>query len=396
VTDASTNAATALLAKGAGRAMAGTAAALSPLAATDGVAWRRLAARAAEPNGYFLPDWELAVDAHAEGRGGAAALSAFAGGELVALLPVTSLRRATGLPLPALASADPYGVLGTPLLDGTAPVRAATALLAAARTTPARALLLRDVPLDGAALAALREALAADALAPLVLRRYARAALDASQPGETTLAAALSGRKLKELRRQEKRLAEHGPLAFTVARSPDDTRVALETFLALEAGGWKGQRGTALGQRPGDAAFIRAAVPALAGHGQCEIVLLSAGATPVAGGIVLRQRDRAFWFKIGVDERFAKFSPGVQLALQLTRHLCDDGAIALADSTAAPGHPMIDPIWRERLVMGDVLLPLRRRDPLVPLIAAALQARSRMRGWLRDAVHAAKRRLRPA
>ena len=86
---------------------------------------------------------------------------------------------------------------------------------------------------------------------------------------------------------------------------------------------------------------------------------MRAGDTPVAAAIVLRHQDRAFYFKLGVDERFAKFSPGVQLTLDLTRHLCADPAIALADSTADADHPMINPIWRGRLAIGDVLIPLR-------------------------------------
>ena len=103
---------------------------------------------------------------------------------------------------------------------------------------------------------------------------------------------------------------------------------------------------------------------------------LRAGDSPVAAGIVLRHQDRAFFFKIGVDERFAKFSPGVQLTLDLTRHLCADPAIASADSTASPDHPMINPIWRGRFAIGDVLLPLRPNDPVVPIIHAAMTLRN--------------------
>ena len=95
--------------------------------------------------------------------------------------------------------------------------------------------------------------------------------------------------------------------------------------------------------------------------------------TPVAAGVVLRHQDRAFYFKLGVDERFAKFSPGVQLTLDLTRHLCADPAIASANSTASPDHPMINPIWRGRFAIGDVLIPLRRNDPVVSLIETALR-----------------------
>src|SRR5690606_9740176 len=101
--------------------------------------------------------------------------------------------------------------------------------------------------------------------------------------------------------------------------------------------------------------------------------------------------DRAFFFKLGIDERFARYSPGVQLALELTRHLCADPAIRFVDSTAAPDHPMINPIWRGRLAIGDVLLPLRRHDPVVPLIRAALALRRALRETARRAVHLLRR-----
>ncbi|MBJ7408430.1 MAG: GNAT family N-acetyltransferase, partial [Bradyrhizobium sp.] len=166
---------------------------------------------------------------------------------------------------------------------------------------------------------------------------------------------------------------------------------ALETFLQLEAGGWKGKRGTALVQHAGDATFIRRAVPALAETAQCEIVTLRAGATPVAAGIVLRHQNRAFFFKLGIDERYAKYSPGVQLTLDLTRHLCADPAIASADSTATADHPMINPIWRGRFAVGDVLIPLRRHDPIVALIHAAVAAHGAAYEAARRAVHLLRR-----
>jgi hypothetical protein len=157
--------------------------------------------------------------------------------------------------------------------------------------------------------------------------------------------------------------------------------------LKLEASGWKGERGTALAQHQGDAVFIHRATAALAETGQCEIVTLRAGSTPVAAAIVLRHLDRAFYFKLGIDERFAKFSPGVQLTLDLTRHLCADPAIASADSTASPDHPMINPIWRGRFAIGDVLIPLRKNDPAVAMIHAALVSRQLTLDLARRGVH---------
>ena len=44
------------------------AAELRPLTAVPLSQWRGLAERAIEPNGYYLPGWELAVNACAPGR----------------------------------------------------------------------------------------------------------------------------------------------------------------------------------------------------------------------------------------------------------------------------------------------------------------------------------------
>ncbi|MGY3034902.1 CelD/BcsL family acetyltransferase involved in cellulose biosynthesis [Bradyrhizobium sp. USDA 4354] len=353
---------------------AGAARPRAPLATIDPGQWRALAQRAIEPNGYYLPAWELAVSATARGRSNASALPALddSSARLIGLMPVISLWRAWKVPLPALVSAHPYGTLCSPLLDRDAPLEAATRLLQQAREAGARALVLTDVALDGAAMNALAQVLNRDGLKPRVLSSYIRASLDATQDAETLLREALGTKKLKELRRQRHRLEEHGSIAFDVARRPDEIGPALETFLQLEASGWKGKRGTALVQHAGDAAFIRRAVPGLAETAQCEIVTLRAGTTPVAAGVVLRHQDRAFFFKLGIDERFAKYSPGVQLTLELTRHLCADPAIASADSTASADHPMINPIWRGRFAVGDVLIPLQRHDPVVTLIHGAL------------------------
>jgi CelD/BcsL family acetyltransferase involved in cellulose biosynthesis len=302
-------------------------------------------------------------------------------------LPVVSLWRACKIPLPALASASPYGTLCTPLLDRTHAEDAAKTLMNEARKAGAHALVLRDVSLNGAAMKAFALALRQEALQPVVLHSHLRACLDAKRAADDVLRDALSAKKLKELRRQRNRLAEYGDVRFTIARSTDEVARAVEVFLALEASGWKGERGTALRQNQGDLGFIRNATRGLAQTGQCEIVTMHAGGTPVAAAVILRHLDRAFYFKLGIDEAFSKFSPGVQLTLDLTRHLCSDAVIATADSTASADHPMINPIWRGRLKIGDVMIPLRRNDPMVSAIHAALAARHHLREVARRAIH---------
>jgi CelD/BcsL family acetyltransferase involved in cellulose biosynthesis len=372
-----------------------------PLAALSVEAWRALAERAIEPNGYYLPAWEKAVNAFARGRTGVFALGAWRDGTLaqseptalIGLLPVVSLWRACRIPLPALASASPYGTLCTPLVDRTLAEQAIRRLMSEARSAGARALILRDVSLNGAAMKAFGQVLRQDGLQPIALHSHLRACLDARRSADEVLHEALSAKKLKELRRQRNRLAEqHGAVRFDVARSVDEVVHAIEIFLTLEASGWKGERGTALRQHEGDSNFIRRATRGLAETGQCEIVTMHAGDTPVAAAIVLRHQDRAFYFKLGIDEAFAKFSPGVQLTLDLTRHLCADAVLVTADSTASAHHPMINPIWRGRLRIGDVIIPLYRNDPVVMAIHLAMKLRHGLREAARRAVHLLRNR----
>ena len=364
---------------------------LAPLTEIPADHWRALAEHAIEPNGYYLPAWELAVNASAHGRTAVSALGAWnesrheRPSRLIGLLPVVSLWRAFRIPLPALVSASPYGTLCTPLIDRNSAGEAIKGLIDQARAAGAHALILRDVSLNGAAMKAFSEVLRQDGMRLEILQSHHRACLDARRDADDVLQDALPAKKLKELRRQRNRLGEHGAVRFDVARTPEAVASATEIFLTLEASGWKAERGTALLQDEGDACFIRRATRELASSGQCEIVTLYAGETPVAAAIVLRHQDRAFYFKLGIDERFARFSPGVQLTLDLTRHLCADAVLATADSTASADHPMINPIWRGRLKIGDVVIPLRRHDPVVSLIHAMMATRQFARDVARRA-----------
>ena len=165
--------------------------------------------------------------------------------------------------LPEYTEAEAVTVTARLRKDGLTAEQAAGQILQQARDAGAHALILRTMSLDGPAMAAIRTVLARDGLQPRLLSTYQRAQLDATRDADDLLRDALGPKKLKELRRQRHRLSDHGAVRFDVARTPRAVAVALETFLALEAGGWKGQRGTALSQHAGDAAFIRRATSAM-------------------------------------------------------------------------------------------------------------------------------------
>ncbi len=338
-------------------------------------AWRDLAARSADANAFYGPGWAMALARHASGYAGARALLAWDGPmrrQLIGMLPVVSAWRAFKLPLPVFVAWQPYAPLTTPLIARDALDEGARGLIAAADKAGALGVLLTSVQEDSRSLDALRRAAkpAGDAWS---FNRHRRAMLDARQTAEAAVEAA-GTRKFKELRRQRHRLEERGALRFELTADA----AALEDFLALEASGWKGANGTALMQA-GHAAFVRQAFDTMRASGHAKIASLVQNEKMVAAGIVVRQGSRAFFFKIAHDESAAKFSPGAQLTLELTRAICADPAIDDVDSLAVAGHPMIDGLWRSRLAMSDVLLPVRRDAAAMVAIKAAFAARRTLR-----------------
>src|SRR5882757_1023051 len=161
--------------------------ALAPLASVAVEGWRALADRAVEPNGYYLPGWALAIDASARGRTNVTALGAWSdaaesgAARLIGLMPAVSLWRAYKIPFPALVSADPYGTLCTPPLDRDAAEQAAAKLMRTAGQEGYRALILRNVVLEGPVMMAFTAALQQKGLRPRVLQSHLRASLDATR-----------------------------------------------------------------------------------------------------------------------------------------------------------------------------------------------------------------------
>jgi hypothetical protein len=93
-------------------------------------------------------------------------------------------------------------------------------------------------------------------------------------------------------------------------------------------------------------------------EGKCHIDSFELDGSPIAMSIMLESGARSHCWKISYDEQFASLSPGVQLTLEMSQAQLAMPAIELTDSCAAPDHPMINHLWRERIAMADVLLPI--------------------------------------
>ena len=246
--------------------------------------------------------------------------------------------------------------LGTPLLDKNQGVEAVDLMLAwLEREQPkAAGLLLPSVVEDGPAARLLRERAKARSLELRVVEMGERAILYGGVDVETLLHKAMSAKHIKEIRRLRRKLESLGSLAYTSARRPPEVRLAVETFLTLEARGWKGGRGTALLCDPATASFVRTMTRRLSREGKCRVEALELDGVPVAMGIALTSGSRSFLWKIAYDETKAAYSPGVQFTIEFTRRQGLDADVEATDSCAIPDHPMIDRIWPDKLPMADI------------------------------------------
>lgn len=352
-------------------------------------AWVDLVGRALEPNPFLDPDFALPAAQHLSGRRRPCFALVWAEDgagrrDLVAVCPIVA-----GLgPLRGLASAwlHDLSTLGLPLLDRDRADAALSALLAWAGTAlrGASGLLVPSLPADGPTAAALRRVAAKRGLDLAVLATWERAALRRGDPADL---AAPSARGAKELRRQRRRLAERGALAFASAEAAADLRSEVERFLSLEAGGWKGAAGTAMLSSSGRTAFLRTAVRMLARRGLCRIDGLTLDGAPVAMAVTLRAGDAEFLWKIAYREDVARCSPGVLLVLDLTEAQRRSGRAAAIDSCAVPDHPMIDRLWGGRIRLCDVAVALEpRRGPAFHRAVAVERGARRLRAGVKRMV----------
>jgi len=190
-----------------------------------------------------------------------------------------------------------------------------------------------------------------------VVHREERALLESDLSPEEYWDSAVRAKKRKELRRQANRLADEGLVEFRRWQSGEAVDPWIDAFLDLEARGWKGRAKSALASQSDTQAWFRAILAAAGDAGRLDMRALDLDGRPLAMLINFLCPPGGFSFKTAFDEDYARFSPGVLLQ-QANLDLLDDPRIDWVDSCAAPGHPMIDSVWRERRALAWVNVPL--------------------------------------
>lgn len=189
-----------------------------------------------------------------------------------------------------------------------------------------------------------------------VTEGFARALLVREGMADDYLRAAVTGKHLKELRRQENRLADQGALTYHCTGSEEGLKECAEEFLAIEASGWKGAEATAFNSTESGRRFFHELVEQAAKRGNLQMLSLKLNDRTIASKCNLYTGSKAFAFKIGFDEQFAKYSPGVLLEIENVRRFFEQEEAGTMDSCADPHHPMINRLWKDRKSIQSLLV----------------------------------------
>lgn len=319
-------------------------------------AWERLAERAAEPNPFFEPGFAASAAKALGAREARLLVAEGDHGEWIGCMPVKPLPRRS-LRLAFGTWNHSYSFLGTPLVDRDRVHEYVAALVEfAERRDTGRFLVLRDVD-EGPFLAALRRAVgASDAAGITYERSFERAAVE--RRSEQNFTSILKPSRLRRLDRRRRKLeqAVDGDLRFRDLRCADG---AVETFLELEASGWKGEEGTAMACDPRSAEFFaemcawfdqrdRLHVRAMQGDGKTIVMICN-----VASGNAL------FSFKTAFDEEFRQYAPGLLLQLDDFEAWYERDQEEYMDSCGDPDAKTLNEFWPDRRTITTLVVGRR-------------------------------------
>jgi GNAT acetyltransferase-like protein len=283
---------------------------------------------------------------------------------------------------PALLEALPYNYafLSSPVVDPAFVGAVIPAFLSAIRESPSlpKVINLKSLDAEAPSFATLVKALAAQGGAQLRLS-------ESTRPFATReFGVKRSGSTRKKLRQDWNRLSATGAVDVVNNRTPD-MQEAFETFLTLEAGSWKGARGTALLCDAADAAFARQLVIALAERGNASVALLRVDGRAIAAQVLMYCGATAYTWKTAFSPDYAKYSPGALLIDKITEELFATAGIEAIDSCSSEGSFMAQ-LWSGRRKMADLLIDVGAGKSLAFSLEATRQWGYDQLRWLRDRI----------
>ncbi|MBD0413549.1 GNAT family N-acetyltransferase [Oryzicola mucosus] len=337
-----------------------------------------LSARTIEPNVFFNPRFLAPAMPRLEDREVRLAVIRDGdeySGRLRMLLPFSVEKPPIPLGVTVMRTwSSPFGPLGMPLIDRDDPegvVEDLISIMSRPHLKLPSVFVLPDIRLDGPVARMLRSVAETGGLPLVITSKVERPFLHSDLDGDAYLRRAISPHHYRNLARLKRRLSEQGVVEHVTARSPNDIRPAVETFLTLEASGWKGRARSAMVNDRLRAAFAREAIHGLAERDKCRIHQLTLDGRVIASLVVFVEAGVAYSWKTAYDESLSAYSPGVLLVAEVTRQHLEDPNIDMTDSCTVPDHPVMSRLWTERRPIGTMVIGMRPNTDRITRQAAS-------------------------
>ncbi|MDX6571530.1 MAG: hypothetical protein QOC86_686 [Gaiellales bacterium] len=281
-----------------------------------GAGWDALAAALPRPTPFMLHAWLEEWWRHLAGGAEMAVIVAWRDDRLVAALPLMITKR-LGVRTAAFIGGSDSALADLLLAEGE-PDATAEALLEELRRQPFHVLDVFGLPAESR--------LARAAAGDLQVRRRVEAPVLLMPQGFDAAYRAKRGSKRRaEHRRRMRRLQESGDAEFTVVRTIDELRPALEEGFRVNALRWEGRPDRSLFSTEQGHAFHRAVLPRLAALDMARILLLRSEGRVVAFQYWLAYRGSMISNRRAFDPSFSSFSPGILTMLQALEDASEEG-----------------------------------------------------------------------
>jgi CelD/BcsL family acetyltransferase involved in cellulose biosynthesis len=327
-------------------------------------AWVDLESRAAEPNAFLSPHFVLPALHHIEPNAPiAVVLVERIGAGTRDTVATGVFRRTRGsklLPLPHLAGYRSRHSYSCGLLLDRDETEASLAELLAQVRRHVRWCWGIEVPMvwaDGPFARAATASSGPGAALFAGVDLEERAVLVMADAGPALLERVLGSQK-KDVGRRMRRLAERGEVGWRWHRENGIPESAVETFLALEHAGWKGETGESLRSHAAHEAFFRDAVARFGREGRALFTELTLDGVPIASTSNFVSGRAGFAFKIGWHPEYKAFSPGTLNEVEFIRRSREAFPDLEYFDSGADGQSFINRLWPSRRRMASVVVPV--------------------------------------
>ena len=314
--------------------------------------WADLCKRTIEDNVYYMPQYVLSLLNSVEAGLEVQFVTIWRGSQLTGLFPILKNNRwLRGIRPMGQAWISPYTFNGMPLIDRIDPVGVAGAMIECLAEMSHGDWLLKDIYSGGATADAFRQALDDRNLAWSVSRSYNRASMGKSISYKELFEKQVPSKRRKDLRRNDRRLRDLGSVTYEIHEKGEGLKKAVEAFLELEKGGWKGAKGTALACDKKSLQFAKEAFVS-EGSAKTRIDLLLLDGKPIAAGVIVFAGDTAFTIKGAYNEEYRNYSVGLLLELEVAKSFLVGNWAKRLDSATAGVH-VIDFLWPDKCEVVD-------------------------------------------